>query len=142
MKTVRHLFNKYQDVLLYIIFGGLTTVVNVIIFSVCYNLLHTGHNIAYAMAWFWAVLFAYVTNRTWVFHSTQVKKTAIFKEIWQFYTARIMTGLIGYAILIFGVELLRQDANIWNIIQNVFVIIANYILSKLIIFKKGRLHDN
>lgn len=142
MTRIKNLMTQYQDVILYIIFGVLTTVVNIIVFTLFYNFLHSGHNIAYVVAWFFAVLFAYLTNRTWVFHSTHTHRAAIVKEIWQFYVARLLTGVIGYFILIFGVDLLRQDANIWNIIQNVFVIIANYILSKLIIFKKGHLHDN
>jgi len=99
-------------------------------------MLHTGHNIAYVVAWFWAVLFAYLTNRVWVFHSTSSTTADIVKEVWQFYLARVLTGIIGYFILTFGVDLLHQDANIWNIIQNIFVIVSNFVLSKLIIFKK------
>lgn len=122
--------------MLYVIFGILTTIVNIIVFFILYNILHTGHNIAYVVAWFWAVLFAYLTNRVWVFHSTSTTTAGIAKEVWQFYLARVLTGIIGYFILTFGVDLLRQDANIWNIIQNIFVIVSNFVLSKLIIFKK------
>jgi len=122
--------------LLYVIFGILTTIVNIIVFFILYNMLHTGHNLAYIVAWFWAVLFAYLTNRVWVFHSTNTTTADIVKEIWQFYLARVLTGIIGYFILTFGVDFLRQDANIWNIIQNIFVIFSNFVLSKLIIFKK------
>lgn len=128
---------KYQDVLLYVVFGVLTTVVNIIVFTILFNFWHAGHNIAYVVAWFFSVLFAYVTNRTWVFHSQHTGNVAVIKEIWQFYVARILTGFIGYLILLFGVDLLRQDANLWNIIQNIFVIVANFILSKLIVFKRG-----
>lgn len=127
---------KYQSVLLYAIFGVLTTIVNILVFFVFYNLLHTDHNIAYIVAWFWAVFFAYLTNRVWVFHSKNTTFADITKEIWQFYLARILTGIIGYFILNFGVDLLKQDANIWNVIQNIFVIVSNFVLSKLIIFKK------
>ncbi len=122
--------------MLYVIFGILTTIVNIIVFFILYNMLHTGHNIAYVVAWFWAVLFAYLTNRVWVFHSTSSTTADIVKEVWQFYLARVLTGIIGYFILTFGVDLLHQDANIWNIIQNIFVIVSNFVLSKLIIFKK------
>lgn len=122
--------------MLYVIFGILTTIVNIIVFFILYNMLHTGHNIAYVLAWFWAVLFAYLTNRVWVFHSTSTTTADIVKEVWQFYLARVLTGIIGYFILTFGVDLLHQDANIWNIIQNIFVIVSNFVLSKLIIFKK------
>ena len=136
MLNLKNVFIKYQSFLLYVIFGVLTTIVNIIVFFILYNMLHTGHNIAYVVAWFWAVLFAYLTNRVWVFHSTSSTTADIVKEVWQFYLARVLTGIIGYFILTFGVDLLHQDANIWNIIQNIFVIVSNFVLSKLIIFKK------
>ena len=136
MLNLKNVFIKYQSFLLYVIFGVLTTIVNIIVFFILYNMLHTGHNIAYVVAWFWAVLFAYLTNRVWVFHSTSTTTASIIKEVWQFYLARVLTGIIGYFILTFGVDLLHQDANIWNIIQNIFVIVSNFVLSKLIIFKK------
>ena len=136
MLNLKNICIKYQSFLLYVIFGILTTIVNIIVFFILYNMLHTGHNIAYVVAWFWAVLFAYLTNRVWVFHSTSSATADIVKEVWQFYLARVLTGIIGYFILTFGVDLLRQDANIWNIIQNIFVIVSNFVLSKLIIFKK------
>ncbi|CBL91055.1 MULTISPECIES: GtrA family protein [Leuconostoc] len=142
MLNLKNIFIKYQSFLLYVIFGVLTTIVNIIVFFILYNMLHTGHNIAYVVAWFWAVLFAYLTNRVWVFHSTSTTTASIIKEVWQFYLARVLTGIIGYFILTFGVDLLRQDANIWNIIQNIFVIVSNFVLSKLIIFKKDNEHDN
>lgn len=136
MLNLKNICIKYQSFLLYVIFGILTTIVNIIVFFILYNMLHTGHNIAYVLAWFWAVLFAYLTNRVWVFHSTSSTTADIVKEVWQFYLARVLTGIIGYFILTFGVDLLHQDANIWNIIQNIFVIVSNFVLSKLIIFKK------
>ena len=135
MLNLKNIFIKYQSFLLYVIFGVLTTIVNIIVFFILYNMLHTGHNIAYVVAWFWAVLFAYLTNRVWVFHSTSTTTASIIKEVWQFYLARVLTGIIGYFILTFGVDLLRQDANI-------FVIVSNFVLSKLIIFKKDNEHDN
>ncbi|MGX7051242.1 GtrA family protein [Leuconostoc palmae] len=136
MITIKTLYQKYQSFWLYILFGGFTTLVNIIVFFVFNTLLHTGHNIAYGTAWFLSVLFAYLTNRVWVFHSTHSTFAEILKEIWQFFLARVITGIIGYFILIFGVDFLRQDANLWNIIQNVFVVASNFVLSKLIIFKK------
>ena len=140
MEKIKKLLIQYQVVILYLIFGVLTTIVNIIVFFVLYNLLHTSHTIAYVVAWFWAVLFAYLTNRVWVFHSNNSSALAIIREIWQFYLARLLTGIIGYFILSFGVDLLQQDANIWNIIQNIFVIVSNFVLSKLLIFKK-RSHE-
>ena len=120
MLNLKNIFIKYQSFLLYVIFGVLTTIVNIIVFFILYNMLHTGHNIAYVVAWFWAVLFAYLTNRVWVFHSTSTTTASIIKEVWQFYLARVLTGIIGYFILTFGVDLLRQDANICILTQQIY----------------------
>lgn len=120
----------------HLIFGGLTTIVNIIIFAICYKVLHADYSFSYAASWFWAVLFAYLTNRKWVSHSTATNVESVINEIWQFIVARILTALLGYAILSLGVVILKQDAQIWNLIQNVFVIVTNFILSKLVVFKK------
>lgn len=71
-----------------------------------------------------------------MFHSTATNVKSVINEIWQFIVARILTALLGYAILSLGVVILKQDAQIWNLIQNVFVIVTNFILSKLVVFKK------
>jgi putative flippase GtrA len=91
--------------------------------------------VAYVIAWFFTVLFAYLTNRVWVFDSQAHGFRELLNEAVKFYVARIATGLIGMAILWFGTSLLHQNDMLWNIIQNVFVVVSNYVLSKLIIFK-------
>ncbi|MFT9388177.1 MAG: GtrA family protein, partial [Leuconostoc sp.] len=77
MTRIKNLMTQYQDVILYIIFGVLTTVVNIIVFTLFYNFLHSGHNIAYVVEWFFAVLFAYLKKRPWVFNSTHTNSAAI-----------------------------------------------------------------
>ncbi|MDR3189775.1 MAG: GtrA family protein [Lactobacillaceae bacterium] len=135
MQTMQTLFKKYQSQILYLIFGVSTTIVNIIVYGVM-HMLHMPYQVSYWTAWFWAVLFAYLTNRVWVFHSQAsgfVEKT---REVVQFYIARLLTGVLGAGIMWIGVSLLHQNDVIWNIIQNVFVILTNYALSKYIIFNK------
>lgn len=82
-----------------------------------------------------SVLFAYLTNRKWVFDSQTTGLANILLEMVKFFFARLATGVVGYLILLFGVHVLHQNDMIWNIIQNIFVIVSNYVLSKLMIFR-------
>lgn len=136
MKKIKLLLTQYQEAILYIVFGGLTMLVNIIAFWLAFQVWHMNSSISYLFAWFWSIFFAYLTNRTWVFHSTAHDFNTVMSEIFQFLLARIATAIIGFVIFYFGVNLLKQDAQIWNIIQNIFVIISNFALSKLVIFKK------
>jgi len=69
MKRLTHLYYQYKDVLAYLIFGGLTTVVNLVVFYLTATRGGWNYQLGNAMAWFLSVLFAYLTNRVWVFHS-------------------------------------------------------------------------
>ncbi|CAK1234692.1 GtrA family protein [Fructobacillus cardui] len=129
-------FKKYRETILYLFFGGATFVVSVVTYSLFSVFLHWGPTLSYIASWFLAVLFAYLTNRIWVFRSQVFDFQGLVREVWQFYLARIVTGVIGWMILMFGVHLLHQNDLLWNGIQNIFVIISNYVLSKLYIFKE------
>ena len=98
--------------------------------------------VSYWLAWFITVLAAYLTNRKWVFNSQASTPREYFDEIVKFYVARLATGLIGSGIMIVGVNWLHQNDMLWNIIQNVFVIVTNYVLSKLVIFRAKKEFEN
>lgn len=134
MRTVIEMLSKYRMQIMYLIFGGLTTVVNIVVYTEA-RWSHLSINIAYVLAWILSVLFAYLTNRKWVFDSQTTGFANILLEMVKFFFARLATGVVGYLILLFGVHILHQNDMIWNIIQNVFVIVSNYVLSKLMIFR-------
>ncbi|MFC4760720.1 GtrA family protein [Fructobacillus durionis] len=136
MTKLIDLYKKYEETILYLFFGGATFVVSVVSYALFSAVWHWSYTWAYIASWFLAVLFAYLTNRIWVFKSEVRDLPGLFREIWQFYLARIVTGILGWLILAFGVRILNQNDLIWNGIQNIFVIISNYVLSKLYIFKK------
>ncbi|MBS9334885.1 GtrA family protein [Fructobacillus sp. M1-13] len=136
MNALFDLYKKYEESILYLFFGGMTFVVSVVTYSLFSAVLHWDYTLAYVASWFLAVLFAYLTNRIWVFKSQVRDLAGLAREIWQFYLARIVTGVIGWLILAFGVQILHQNDLVWNGIQNIFVIVSNYVLSKLFIFKK------
>lgn len=136
MQKLMALYKQYEESILYLFFGGATFVVSVVTYTLFSAGMHWSYTVAYVASWFLAVLFAYLTNRIWVFRSKVTDLAGVLREVWQFYLARIVTGVIGWLILAFGVRILGQNDLIWNGIQNVFVILANYVLSKLYIFKE------
>ena len=127
-------FEKYKALILYGIFGVTTTIINVVSYAL---LLFVGINvqIAVVVSWLLAVIVAYLTNRVWVFNSGAVTKLELLREFISFMLARLATLVVEMVIIWFGVQLLNQDPIVWKIIDNIVVIILNYIISKLIVFK-------
>ena len=127
-------FEKYKALILYGIFGVTTTIINVVSYAL---LLFIGINvqIAVVVSWLLAVIVAYFTNRVWVFNSGAVTKLELLREFISFMLARLATLIVEMVIIWFGVQLLNQDPIVWKIIDNIVVIILNYIISKLIVFK-------
>ena len=128
------IFEKYKALILYGIFGVTTTIINVVSYAL---LLFIGINvqIAVVVSWLLAVIVAYFTNRVWVFNSGAVTKLELLREFISFMLARLATLVVEMVIIWFGVQLLNQDPIVWKIIDNIVVIILNYIISKLIVFK-------
>ena len=131
-KMISKIFNK--EVILYIIFGILTTIVNYVVYILMRNFLDIlSSNL---IAWFISVLFAYVTNRRYVFNASNNIK----KEILSFYSSRVFTLIIESILMLIIWQLLLSSfisEKIFKIIANIIVIILNYILSKFLVFKKG-----
>ena len=134
MKKIVNFLEKYKEIIKYLIFGVLTTLVNIIVYTICRKCFHIVYMISKVIAWIISVLFAYVTNRKYVFES---KSDNFVKEVYSFYKYRIFSLLIELLIMYIFVEILNIDDMFANIIVNVIVIILNYIFSKLFVFKKS-----
>ena len=132
---IKELILKYREVIAYLFFGGCTTLVNIISYYLSYNILNISNVTSTVIAWIISVLFAYVTNRIFVFESNN-KGKAIIKEIFAFFSCRMFTGILDVAIMYFAVDIFEFNSLLWKIISNVLVIIANYVFSKIFIFKK------
>ena len=129
-------YNKYKSIILYLIFGGLTTLVNFAAFWLCERIIGLGTAPSTIIAWIAAVLFAFVTNKIFVFESKTKSPIKVLKELLGFVLARLISGGLDLGIMLLGVDVLHIDSLIVKIVSNVFVVILNYIASKLIIFKK------
>ena len=121
---------------MYLLFGGLTTLVNIVFFWVSRNLFLWDLVVSTILAWFVSVIFAYVTNKLFVFESRSFAPKVMFPEIGAFFAARLFSGLLDLGIMYLFVDILHWHEMLMKILSNVLVIILNYLFSKLFIFKK------
>ena len=130
------LVRKYWDILSYLFFGVLTTVVNYAVYLPCYNLLHFSAAVSNVIAWVVAVAFAYLTNKPWVFKSYDWSLKTVVPELTKFVACRIGSGVLETGIIFVFVDWLGFNGNVFKLITSVLVVILNYIGSKLLVFKK------
>lgn len=138
MKKIKELYYKYEEIISYLIVGGLTTVVSL---ATYYLLVYTILNpkeavelqIANIISWIASVTFAYFTNRKYVF---KTKEKISFKEEINFYLSRVSTLLLDMLMMYVFVSVLKFDDKVIKLIVQVIVIVLNYVLSKFIVFKK------
>lgn len=136
MKKLLNLVRKHWDILSYLFFGALTTVVNYLVYLPCYNLLGLSSALSNMIAWVFAVAFAYLTNKPFVFQSHDWTMKTVLPELAKFVACRIGSGVLETAILFVSVDLLRWDGNVMKLVTSVLVIIVNYVGSKLLVFRK------
>lgn len=130
------LLKKYKPVLLYLVFGVLSTLVNIGIYALCYRLFGLTNVISTIIAWVLTVLFVFATNKNLVFGSKSMEKQVLVYELVTFYGCRTATGLLDVAMMYLFVDILSLNALAMKVIANVVVVILNFIASKLIIFRK------
>lgn len=127
-------YRKYKEVLLYLFFGVLTFIISI----VSYGLLAIKLDVLIAniLSWILAVIFAYITNRVWVFDNIAAKGRNSIYEMLRFITGRIFTLIVEELILYFFITRLEMDKIIVKIIAQIIVIVLNYIISKLLVFNR------
>lgn len=137
LEKLSGMIKKYKEQLTYVIFGVLTTAINIVVYTVSYNRLGISNVVSNIIAWILSVLFAYVTNKIWVFESKSTEAKVLIREMLSFFGCRLATGALDIAIMYVAVDRMALDSTLMKCASNVLVIIANYIFSKLIIFKKN-----
>lgn len=133
---LENFFKKYKLVLLYLFFGGVTTFVNILFFYFTFHLLRLSTFISTVLAWLAALVTAFITNKQFVFGSVSWSGKIILKEFMLFFSYRALTGLLDLAITLIGIDMLHFDSLLVKITANIIVILTNYFVSKLIIFKE------
>lgn len=154
MEKIKQLLKKYREIILYVIFGALTTGVNFVSYWVLEHIFGNGGKVylfTNAAAWLISVVFAYVTNRIFVFESKKSGFKELFKEASEFVGARVFSFLVeegGMWLLVdiigmkkllfsvFGIDITGQLIS--KVVLAVIVVILNYVFSKFVVFKKEK----
>lgn len=140
MNNITLLYKKYQEIINYLIVGVLTTIVSIVTYFLFSLILNIENNILFILAnvlsWICAVVFAYITNKKFVFNTTTSNKKEEIKVFSMFVSSRITTLLIELAFMFITVKVILIDDKIAKVIAQFIVIVLNYILSKLFVFKK------
>jgi putative flippase GtrA len=131
---LKEMMEKYKDIVPYAIFGILTTIINIVVYLFFAHILKKEVMLSTLAAWFLSVLFAYVTNRKWVFHSGVLTFSNIIREAVAFFICRLATGIADILIMFIFVNIFHFNDLFIKIISNIAVIILNYVASKWIIF--------
>lgn len=133
MSKLCEIFKKHKQVILYLVFGVLTTAVNVVSYFALAHPLSLGTLWSTVLAWLVSVIFAFVTNKIFVFEKRSL--SGIFYEIATFFASRLFTGALDTVIMLVFVDILSANDILIKIISNIVVIILNFVLSKLITFR-------
>lgn len=139
---IKNLWNKYKSIISYLFWGVVTTIVNLGVFQILSPVLHWNVSLSTVIAWFASVLVAYFTNKVWVFGSHYTTIHDFIIELLRFFFYRGLTLVIDLIITYIGINVLKFDTPIQQFIvkfvDNVVVVIANYIFSKWLIFKDNK----
>lgn len=136
IQKLRSLLVKYWDILTYLVFGVLTTVVNYAVYLPIYNFCGISAAVSNMIAWVVAVAFAFLTNKPFVFHSHDWSAQTVLPELTKFVSCRIASGALETVILFLSVDCMNWNGNIWKLVTQVLVIIINYVGSKLLVFRR------
>ena len=138
IEKVLELVKKYKEMILYLIFGGLTTLINILVYELFSKAFDVQYLVSNGIAWVIAVLFAFVTNRLYVFESRSRDPKVIGRQFVSFIGARLFTGLLDMLLMYIFIDLVHWNDTLVKIGANVVVIVLNYIFSKLWNFRKAK----
>ena len=136
------IYLEHQEGMRYLVFGVLSTIVNILVFSILYSLVQLSTTASNVIAWIISVIFAYITNKLWVFDSKVNDMKDLIKEVMSFIGARVFTLVIETILLNVTIDILGWNSVLMKIISNIIVIIMNFVFSKLFIFKKSKGEEN
>ena len=120
-----------KELISYVVFGAFTTLINIAVYFIFTDIFHINYIIANIVSWFVSVMFAYVTNRIWVFESDNEN---VAKEVFLFYGGRIFTVVVDTLLMILFIDVLSIGNFVTKITVSIIVIILNYLFSKWVVF--------
>ena len=131
-----NLYKKYEEIINYLIMGVLTTIVSIVTYFILAKVIGINYLVSNIISWIVSVAFAYITNKMFVFKDNKKGKKQILLQIYQFVKYRLLSLVIDVLLLYVFVELIKMDDMFAKIINQVIVIVLNYVFSKLFVFKK------
>ena len=137
MTKIKNLVSKYEEIIGYLIFGGLTTVVNIVVFYLFDSVFEVHYLFANAIAIVVSILFAFFTNKKYVFKSSTPTVQLWLKEFSLFVSFRLLSAVFDMGSMWLLVDGLNLNANVAKIITQFIVVVLNYAFSKFFIFKQG-----
>ena len=135
MRKLGELIQNHRDMIVYLFFGVLTTLVNYIAFFVLFNIVKFSGLLSNIISWAVAVVFAFLTNKPFVFRSNDWSSAIVIPELFKFIGCRTGSGLLETAIIYLTVDVLSWNGNLMKILTGILVVILNYFSSKKIVFK-------
>ena len=135
IKLIKRLLIKYKELIRYGVCGLITTAINVIAFHVCYEICGIQFLISNTIAWILAFLFAFISNKLWVFESKEWTGKKAVTEMVGFLVARLATLVLDTFLMWLMVDMMTMNGTLSKVISNVITIVINYLASKFIIFK-------
>lgn len=129
--------HKHWDILAYLFFGGLTTLVNFLVYVPAYHWAGLSAALSNVIAWAAAVAFAFLTNKPFVFKSRDWSAKTVLPELGKFVGCRLGSGLLETLFLALTVDILAWNGVLMKVIASVLVVVLNYVGSKLFVFNKG-----
>jgi putative flippase GtrA len=138
MAKVKSLYAKHTEIILYLIFGIITTIINLATYFFLARVVLIDEVISNCIAWVVSVTFAFVTNKIYVFKSKTRVRKEVLREMTSFFSFRIISGFLDISVFAFCVKVMFLDDAIVKIAIQIFVTIFNYVASKLIIFRKAK----
>ena len=121
---------KHRSIISYIFWGGITTLISLGSYALFISLSHVDYQISNILSWIFSVTFAFFTNKYFVFKSKSKEK--FFKELLNFYLARLSTLILEAFILWLGISVLNGNEYVWKFLDQIIILIVNFIASKLI----------
>lgn len=137
LRRLKNALRKYREIVTYMIFGGLTTVVNYAVYLVIFHLFCSSATASNAVAWVVSVLFAFFTNKPFVFQSHDWSLRTTGAEFVKFIGCRVASGLLETGVLLVTVDIMHWDGTLMKLLVSVFVVLINYVGSKLLFHKKS-----
>ena len=134
---IQLIYGKYREAIMYLVFGGLTTLVNYLVYFPLYNFIGLSGAISNIISWIAAVVFAFITNKLFVFRKKCWRTNEVLSESARFFLCRCFTGLLETGLIFLMVDFLQRNGNLWKIVISVVVVFLNYFASKMYIFSKS-----